>query len=48
MQVAYKDGTDGFKPYQDTGNWVCHPPEDYKALMEWIKRELERDAIQNR
>lgn len=39
MQMQYKDGTAGLKPYADTGNFICHPAPDYKALIEYFQRQ---------
>jgi hypothetical protein len=42
MHCNTKEDKEEFRTYSETGNYVCHPPEDYKALIEWIKRELEK------
>ena len=39
FQCVNAEDKEVFVPYAGSGNYICHPPEDYKKLLEYFKNE---------
>lgn len=39
LQCSYNGEPTLFKPYSESGNYICRSPEDEQLVIEWIKRQ---------
>ena len=45
MQCSLNGGEAEFKPYGDTGNYVCRSADDEQKIIEWAKRQCSKSTM---